>query len=139
LLQGKKLLLPYYHQSLGHMVVTEVIPELLPSDGFRVGMGGEVGLPPRLCCSSQLPGTIQHLLTIVALGSVQLTLHGTQPIFSVHGISRVGKNSEAADSSRESLSGTTSGDSRSSAPSCPTSPTRMSSARSSLAPPAATW
>jgi hypothetical protein len=38
-----------------------------------------------------------------------------------------------------SLFGTTSGDSRSSAPSCPTSPTRMSSARSSPAPPAATW
>jgi hypothetical protein len=47
--------------------------------------------------------------------------------------------SEAAGSSRESLSGTTSGDSRSNAPSCPTSPIRMSSARSSLAPPAATW
>jgi hypothetical protein len=46
---------------------------------------------------------------------------------------------EAAASSRESLSGTTSGDSRSSAPSCPTSPTRTSSARSSPAPPAATW
>ena len=47
--------------------------------------------------------------------------------------------SEATASSRESLSGTTSGDSRSSAPSYPTSPTRMSSACSSLAPPAATW
>jgi hypothetical protein len=29
---------------------------------------------------------------IVALGSVQLTLHGTQPIFSVHGIGRMGKD-----------------------------------------------
>jgi hypothetical protein len=47
--------------------------------------------------------------------------------------------SEAAASSRESLSGTISGDSRSSASSCPMSPTRMSSARSSPAPPAATW
>jgi hypothetical protein len=92
LLQGEKLLFPHYHQSLGHMVATEVIPELLPSDGFRVGMGGEVRLPPRLCCSPQLSGTLQHLLTIVALGSVQLTLHGTQPIFRVHGISRVGKD-----------------------------------------------
>jgi hypothetical protein len=46
---------------------------------------------------------------------------------------------EAAASSRESLSGTTSVDSRSSAPSCPTSLIRMSSARSSPAPPAATW
>jgi hypothetical protein len=92
LLLGEKLLLPHYHQSLGHMVATEVIPELLPSDGFRVGMGGEVELPPRLCCSPQLSGTIQHLLTIVALGSVQLMLHGMQPFFNVHGISRVGKD-----------------------------------------------
>jgi hypothetical protein len=29
---------------------------------------------------------------VVALGSVQLTLHSTQPIFRVHGISRVGKD-----------------------------------------------
>jgi hypothetical protein len=92
LLQGEKLLLSHYHQSLGHMVATEVIPEFFPSDRFRVGMGGEVRLPPTLCCSPQLSGTIQHLLTIVALGSVQLTLHGTQPIFSVHGISGVGKD-----------------------------------------------
>jgi hypothetical protein len=47
--------------------------------------------------------------------------------------------SEAAASSRENPSETTSGDFRSSAPSCPTSPTRMSSARSSPAPLAATW
>jgi hypothetical protein len=56
LLQGEQLLLPHYHQSLGHMVATEVVPELLPSDSFRVGMGGEVGLPPRLCCFPQLSG-----------------------------------------------------------------------------------
>jgi hypothetical protein len=47
--------------------------------------------------------------------------------------------SEAAASSRESPCGTTSGDFRSSAPSCPTSPTWMSLARSSPAPLAATW
>jgi hypothetical protein len=47
--------------------------------------------------------------------------------------------SEAAASSRENPYGTTSGDFRSSAPSCPTSPTQMSSARSSPAPLAATW
>jgi hypothetical protein len=46
--------------------------------------------------------------------------------------------SEAAASSRESLSGTTSHVSRSSASSCPTSPTRTSSARSSLTPSVAT-
>jgi hypothetical protein len=47
--------------------------------------------------------------------------------------------SEAAASSWESPSGTTSGDFRSSAPSYPTSPTRMSSACSSPAPLAMTW
>jgi hypothetical protein len=46
--------------------------------------------------------------------------------------------SEAAASRWENPSGTTSGDFRSSAPSCPTSPTRMSSARSSPTPLAAT-
>jgi hypothetical protein len=51
LLQCQKLLLPYYHQSFRHMVAMEVVPEFLPGDGFRVGMGGEVRLPPRLCCS----------------------------------------------------------------------------------------
>jgi hypothetical protein len=74
------------------MVAIEVVPEFFPSDDFRVGMGGEVRLPPRLCCSPQLSGTIQHFLRIVALGSVQLMFHGTQPIFGVHGISRVGKD-----------------------------------------------
>jgi hypothetical protein len=78
------------------MVAMEVVLEFLPSNGFRVGMGGEVRLPPRLYCSPQLSGTIQHLLTVVALGSVQLTLHGTQPIFRVHGISRVGKDRRMA-------------------------------------------
>jgi hypothetical protein len=58
LLQSEKLLLPYYHQSLGYMVATEVVPEFFPSDGFRVGMGGEVRLPPRLGCSPQLSGTV---------------------------------------------------------------------------------
>jgi hypothetical protein len=47
--------------------------------------------------------------------------------------------SEAAASSRESSCGTTSGDFRSSTPSCPTSPTRMSSVRSSPTPLTATW
>jgi hypothetical protein len=47
--------------------------------------------------------------------------------------------SKVAGSSRESLSGTISDDSRSSAPSCPTSLIQMSSTRSSLAPLAATW
>jgi hypothetical protein len=46
---------------------------------------------------------------------------------------------EAAASSRENPSGATSGDFRNSAPSCPTSPTQMSSTRSSPAPLATTW
>jgi hypothetical protein len=88
----RELLLPHHHQSLEHMVAVEVVPEFLLGDGLRVGMGGEVRLQSRLYCSPQLSGTIQHLLTIVALGSVQLTFHGTQPIFGVHGFSRMGKD-----------------------------------------------
>jgi hypothetical protein len=52
------------------------------------------------------------------------------------GTSRI---SEAAASSEENPCGSTSGDFRSSAPSCPTSPTQMSLARSSPAPLAVTW
>jgi hypothetical protein len=47
--------------------------------------------------------------------------------------------SEAVVSSQENPCGTTSGNFQSSAPSCPTSPTQISSARSSPAPLAATW
>jgi hypothetical protein len=92
LLQGEKLLLPHYHQSLGRMVAMEVVPEFFPSDGFGVGMGGGVRLLPRLGCSPQLSRTIQHLLMIVAPGNVQLTFHVMQPIFGVHGINRMGKD-----------------------------------------------
>jgi hypothetical protein len=50
------------------MVPTEILSEFLPSDGFGVSMGGEVGLPPGLGCSPQLAGTIQNLLPVVTLG-----------------------------------------------------------------------
>jgi hypothetical protein len=55
-------------------------------------MGGEIGLPPRLGCSSQQMGTIQNFLPVVALSGVQLSFHSTQPIFSIHGIRRVSKH-----------------------------------------------
>jgi hypothetical protein len=58
LLQCQKFLLPYYHQSFRHMVPTEVVSKLLPSDSFRVGVGSEVGLPPGLCFSPYQAGTI---------------------------------------------------------------------------------
>jgi hypothetical protein len=40
------------------MVLTEIVSEFLPGDSVGVGMGGEVGLPPRLSYSSQQMGTI---------------------------------------------------------------------------------
>jgi hypothetical protein len=52
LLQCQKFLLPHDHQSFRHMITMEVVPELLPGDSFGVGIGGEVGLPPGLCCST---------------------------------------------------------------------------------------
>jgi hypothetical protein len=71
------------------MVLTEAISEFFLGDGIRVGMGGEIGLPPKLGCSSQQMGTIQNFLPVVALGGVQLPLHSAQPIFSIHGVRRV--------------------------------------------------
>jgi hypothetical protein len=61
-----------------------VIPSCL-----GVGVGGEVGLPPRLSCSPQQTGTIHNFLSVITLSGVQLLLHGTQLIFSIHGINRV--------------------------------------------------
>jgi hypothetical protein len=69
----------------------EVISELFQSNGLGVSMGGKVGLPPGLGYSPQQTGTIQDLLSVVALSGVQLTLHGMQPVFGIHGVSRVGK------------------------------------------------
>jgi hypothetical protein len=74
------------------MVLTEVISEFFPGDSVGVGMGGEIGLPPRLGYSSQQTGTIQNFLPVVALSGVQLPLHSAQPIFSIHGVRRVSKH-----------------------------------------------
>jgi hypothetical protein len=92
LLERQKLLFLHCHQTCWNMVLTEIISEFLSGDGVRVGMGGEVGLPPRLSCSSQQTGIIQHFLSVVTLSGVQLPLHSTHPIFSIHGVSRVSEH-----------------------------------------------
>jgi hypothetical protein len=74
------------------MVLTKIVSEFLPGDSVGVGMGGEVRLPPRLSCSSQQTGTIHNILSVVTLSGVQLPLHGTQPIFSIHGVRRVSEH-----------------------------------------------
>jgi hypothetical protein len=74
LLERQELLL-HCHQAYWNMVLTEAISEFFPGDSVRVGMGGEIRLPPRLGCSSQQTGTIQNFLPVVALGGVQLPLH----------------------------------------------------------------
>ena len=74
------------------MVLTKIVSEFLLGDSVGVGTGGEIGLPPRLSCSSQQTGTIQNFLPVVALSGVQLPLHGTQPIFSIHGVRRVSEH-----------------------------------------------
>jgi hypothetical protein len=73
------------------MVLTEATSELFPGDGVRVGMGGEIRLPPGLSCSSQQTGTIQNFLLVVTLSGMQLLLHCAQPIFSIHGVRRMSK------------------------------------------------
>jgi hypothetical protein len=53
-------------------------------------MGGEVRLP--LGLSPYHTGTIQNLVTIVALGGVHLPLHCAQLIFGIHRVCRMGKD-----------------------------------------------
>jgi hypothetical protein len=71
------------------MIPTEVISEFFPSNVFGIGVGSEIGLPPRLICSPQQTRTIQNLLSVITLSGVQLLLHGIEPILSIHGVSRV--------------------------------------------------
>src|SRR5688500_6107959 len=74
------------------MVLAEVVSKLLPGDSFSLGMGGEVGLPLGLSYSPYQTGTIQDLLSIIALSDMHLPLHRAQPVFGVHGVWRVGKH-----------------------------------------------
>jgi hypothetical protein len=92
LLERQKLLLLYCHQTCWNMIQMEIVSEFLPCDSVGVGVGGEVGLPPRLGCSSQQTRTIHNFLPVGTLSGVQLPLHGTQPIFSIHGVSRVSEH-----------------------------------------------
>jgi hypothetical protein len=91
LLECQELLL-HYHKTCRNMVLTEAISEFFPGDGVGVGMGGEVRLPPRLSCSSQQMGTIQNFLPVITLSGMQLPLHSTQPVFSIHGVGRVSEH-----------------------------------------------
>jgi hypothetical protein len=92
LFERQELILLHCHQTCGNMVLTEIVSEFLLGNSVGVGMGGEVGLSPRLSCSSQQTGTIQNFLPVVTLSGVQLPLHGTQPIFSIHGVRRVSEH-----------------------------------------------
>jgi hypothetical protein len=92
LLERQKFLFLHCHQTCWNMILTKIISEFLPGDGVGVGVGGEVGFPPRLGCSPKQMRTIQHFLSVVKLSGVQLPLHGTQPIFSIHGVSRVSEH-----------------------------------------------
>jgi hypothetical protein len=73
------------------MVLTKASSELFPGDGVGVGMGGEIRLPLRLGCSSQLTGTIQNFLSVITLSGMQLSLHRAQLVFSIHGVRRMSK------------------------------------------------
>jgi hypothetical protein len=42
------------------MVLTKATSEFFPGDGVGVGMGGEIRLPPRLRCSSQVSTDGDH-------------------------------------------------------------------------------
>jgi hypothetical protein len=92
LFERQELLLLHYYQTCWNMVLTKAISEFFLGDGVGVGMGDEIRLPPRLGYSFQQTGTIQNFLLVIALSGVQLLLHSTQPIFSIHGVRRVSKH-----------------------------------------------
>jgi hypothetical protein len=58
LLERQELLLLHCYQTSWNMVLIEAISEFFLGNSVGVGMGGEIGLPPRLGCSSQQMGTI---------------------------------------------------------------------------------
>jgi hypothetical protein len=91
LLEGQELLLLHCHQTCRNMVLTKATSEFFTGDGVRVGMSGEIRLPPRLSCSSQQTRTIQDFLSVITLSGMQLPLHCAQPVFSIHGVRRVSK------------------------------------------------
>jgi hypothetical protein len=88
----QELLLLHYHQACWNMVLMEIFSEFLLGDGVDVGMGGEIGLSPRLGCSSQQTKTIQNFLPVITLSGVQLSLHSAQPVFSIHGVRRMSEH-----------------------------------------------
>jgi hypothetical protein len=92
LLECQELLLLHCYQTCRNMVLMEVVSEFFPGDGVGVGMGGEIGLPPRLSCSPQQTGTIQNFLSVITLSGVQLLLHCAQPVFSIHGVRRMSEH-----------------------------------------------
>jgi hypothetical protein len=56
LLECQEFLFLHCHQTCWNMVLTEIIREFLPGDGVGIGVGGEVGLPPRQSCSPNTLG-----------------------------------------------------------------------------------
>lgn len=63
--------------------------ELLPGNSVRVLMSKAVRFPPSLGSSLKLSSSIKHLLSVSALGDVQLLLNGLQPVYGVHGVRQV--------------------------------------------------
>jgi hypothetical protein len=92
-------------------------------------------------CSSPTPPEPGWSICLLRRSPTGTTWSKPSPITSRAPMCTLGtpRISKAAASNRESPCGTTSGDFRSSASSCPTSPTQMSSAHSSPAPLVATW
>ena len=68
-------------------MAAETLPELEPSQ--RLAVMDWVGLPPVQSCPSQLSYCVQDVLTIIALGDVQLALHCTEPVISLKRVGRV--------------------------------------------------
>jgi hypothetical protein len=66
------------------MMGPEVVPELLPVDGFWLLVCFDISIPPIYSGTFQLARSKQNLLAIVALDHLQFLLNDLQPIVCVH-------------------------------------------------------
>jgi hypothetical protein len=74
------------HQTLGYVVLPELVSELLPGDGVGGVMGCGVSIPPICSGPFQSASSIKNLLPVSTLDDVQHFLHHLDPVISLQRI-----------------------------------------------------
>jgi hypothetical protein len=89
--KGKDLLLLQLHNSRGNMVSAEVRLELLLGYCIRVGVCHCEGIPPVGRGSLESSRVVQDLLSVVALGNIQLLSNDLELVIGIQRINRMGE------------------------------------------------